>query len=99
MTDRPNIKAHLFICTKCKSIAANGEELKSFDIVEFRKKVKDLAIMKWSKKDVRVSESSCLGQCSKGVNAVCYPQNEWLHNLTKEDDKKVITLLERVMNL
>lgn len=84
-------KAHLFICThkrdgKDSCGPAGGEDL----VDELKKWVKHESL----KKDVKVSRSGCLGQCEKGVVAVCYPQGTWYSKLKRKDAETLMKELK-----
>ena len=67
--DTENLKAHLFICTRCQT-----DELDRDDVAAWRKELKNHCVDKYTKKVVKVSASGCLGYCDNGVNAVFIPR-------------------------
>ncbi len=93
-----NFKAHVFVCTKCTSRDQSGKKCSKTDAKSFRKRIKTLAKEIWSKKNVRVNQSGCLGHCEKGINAVIYPQNIWLHHLKSGDEENVIDQIEEAID-
>jgi len=93
-----NFQAHAFVCTKCTARDKNGKKCSKTDAKSFRKKIKSMAKEIWSKKNVRVNESGCLGHCERGINAVIYPQNIWLHNLKSGDEEQVVDAIEEALD-
>lgn len=89
--------AHLFICTNRKPDGKPSCAPKNSEAL--RDRVKSAA-SKLSEaqpgRKIRVNASGCLGQCSKGIAAVCYPKGEWLVELSDDADsqKKLLALLE-----
>ena len=82
-------KKHVFICTKCKY----EKDSDPAEAAAFRQVVKKAVKETHHKNDVRVNASGCLGHCSRGINAVIYPEGKWLHNLTPEDKTKILVHL------
>ena len=89
--------AHLFICTNRKpdgkpSCAPKGAE-------NLRDRVK-AAAAKLSEQSpgrkIRVNASGCLGQCTQGIAAVCYPKGQWLTELADDaaSESKLLELLK-----
>ncbi len=78
----PKPLAQLFICCKVKEGKPSCGQKGSIQMVE------DLKI--WLKenqlnKKLRVSQSSCLGQCESGITACLYPKDQWFKNVTPSD--------------
>jgi predicted metal-binding protein len=76
------LKKHLFICIHERvegeeSCGAKG----SAELVS--------GLKTWVKSEkvegAKVTRSGCLGLCSKGIAAVCYPEGRWYEGLKKED--------------
>lgn len=85
-------KTHLFICCRereqksCCSVRGAEEMVK-----ELKSWVKETGRFF----DIKVSKSSCLGYCETGVTACIYPQNEWFHQLCKDDIPKLKEMLTK----
>lgn len=87
------LKAHLFVCTSCTYRRPDGSESSPEEAVRLRKNLKNKARECFSKKEVRVSASTCLGECDFGIAAVLYPSGSWHRNLKESDEDKLFTLL------
>lgn len=83
------LKAHLFVCTSCTYKKHNGSESDPDEAYKMRKNLKHRAREQFSKNEVRVSASQCLGACEHGIAAVLYPSGEWTLNLRPEDEDKL----------
>jgi predicted metal-binding protein len=90
--------AHAFICTRCTARDKTGAKCSNTDADTFRDEIKTKAKELWNKKTVRVNKSGCLGHCEKGINAVIYPQNIWLHHLKSGDEDKVLDHIEKALD-
>jgi predicted metal-binding protein len=96
MVDLPQFDAHLFICTNRKaegkaSCAPKGSEA-------LRDRVKEAAAKHSTQhpgRKIRVNASGCLGQCSQGIAAVCYPGAQWFLELSDDaaSEKKCLEAL------
>jgi (2Fe-2S) ferredoxin len=53
--------------------------------------------MGWPKKDVRVSQSLCLGLCHAGPNVMIYPQNILFSGVTVEDIPSIVEKISEIM--
>ena len=84
-----DLKAHLFVCTSCTYKKANGEESDASEAAVLRKNLKQRAREVYSKNEVRVSSTQCLGECEHGIAAVLYPKGEWMVNLRPSDEDKI----------
>lgn len=94
------LKAHLFVCTSCTYKQPNGRESSAEEAVIFRKNLKNRARELYSKNEVRVSASTCLGECEQGIAAVMYPKGQWSLGLRPSDEDKLFTqLAEEVTRL
>jgi (2Fe-2S) ferredoxin len=66
----------------------------------FSKGSKDLTdeLRKWAKenhgKDLKIFRSGCLGKCSEGIAIACYPQKNFLLEVTPDDAKEIIRGLQ-----
>ncbi|MBC7712047.1 MAG: DUF1636 family protein [Rhizobacter sp.] len=87
------LKAHLFICTECTYRKQSGKESDPEEAAKLRKNLKHRAKELFSKKEVRVSASKCLGECEHGIASVLYPKGEWNLNLRPEDEDKMFRKL------
>lgn len=94
------LKAHLFVCTSCTYNRADGSESGPEEAVLLRKNLKNRARECFSKNEVRVSASTCLGECEFGIASVLYPKGEWNLKLRASDeDKMFMKLTEAVSRL
>ncbi|MBY0413886.1 MAG: (2Fe-2S) ferredoxin domain-containing protein, partial [Bdellovibrionales bacterium] len=90
--------AHLFICTSCTYNKSNGAESSPDEAYALRKNLKTRARELYSKNEVRVSASTCLGECDHGIAAVMYPSGEWTLGLRPQDEEKMLTKLTDEVN-
>lgn len=86
-------KAHLFICTSCTYQRPDGTESSTEEAVALRKNLKNRARECFSKKEVRVTASGCLGECDFGIASVMYPSGEWNLRLRASDEEKMFAKL------
>lgn len=87
------LKAHLFVCTSCTYNKPDGTESGPEEAVALRKNLKNRARECFSKQEVRVSASTCLGECDFGIASVLYPKGEWNLSLRIEDEEKMFQKL------
>lgn len=87
------LKAHLFVCTSCTYNRPDGTESSPEEAYKMRKNLKNRAREQFSKKEVRVSASTCLGECDHGIAAVLYPKGDWILGLRPDDEDKLFTQL------
>ena len=87
------LKAHLFICTSCTYNCPDGTESSPEEAYKMRKNLKTRARELYSKNEVRVSASTCLGECERGIAAVMYPKGKWSLGLRPSDEDKLFTQL------
>ena len=87
------LKAHLFICTGCTYNRPDGTESSPEEAIALRKNLKNRARECFSKKEVRVSASTCLGECDFGIASVMYPSGEWNLRLKGTDEEKMFAKL------
>jgi (2Fe-2S) ferredoxin len=89
-------KCHVLVCVndregERKSCADN----KSKDIrLKIKETVKEMG---WPKKDVRVSQTLCLGLCEAGPNVMIYPQNILFSNVTMEDVPLIVEKVGEIL--
>lgn len=79
---------HVFICQSC---------LSENEAMSFFNQVKRLAAARWKKNTVRVIASGCFGRCTKQINCVIYPQGQWVSNLARGDELKLINIIEEAL--
>jgi predicted metal-binding protein len=84
----PNYKCHLFICTNTKD---KGESCGPKESGALRLELKKRLEEKYPdlRPYFRINASGCLGQCEKGIAAVCYPAGEWQTHLELKDIEKL----------
>jgi (2Fe-2S) ferredoxin len=84
----PKYKCHLFICTNTKE---KGSSCGPKGAGNLRLDLKKHLDEKYpdQKHLFRINASGCLGQCEKGIAAVCYPQGQWKTELTSDDQGKL----------
>ncbi|AUN98474.1 (2Fe-2S) ferredoxin domain-containing protein [Bacteriovorax stolpii] len=87
------LKAHLFVCTSCTYNRPDGTESSPEEAVAMRKNLKNRARECFSKSEVRVSASTCLGECESGIASVLYPKGEWNLRLRPEDEDALFAKL------
>lgn len=83
------LKAHLFVCTSCTYNRPDGTESSPEEAIAMRKNLKNRARECFSKAEVRVSASTCLGECDFGIASVLYPKGEWNLGLRPQDEDKM----------
>lgn len=80
----PEYKCHLFICTNTKEKGSScGPKNSAALRVELKKRMEEKYPDK--KHLFRFNASGCLGQCEKGIAAVCYPKGEWKTEIASTD--------------
>ncbi len=91
----PQIKKHLFICTKCTYQKADGSESSPEEGVTLRKNLKNRIRASDFNTQVQVTASGCLGQCDSGISAVLYPEGKWLSGLRAENEDELFQSLTK----
>jgi (2Fe-2S) ferredoxin len=87
-------KCHVFVCInerqgERKSCGGgNSKETRRLLKAAFRERG-------WSKTDVRVSGSLCLGLCDEGPNVVVYPQQLWFSGVTVDRVDEIVSEVEK----
>lgn len=61
---------------------------------EFRKTLKEKAKEHFSKTDVRINGSGCLGQCERGIASILYPQGIFRTGLRPGDETELVEWLK-----
>ena len=84
------LKGHLFICCRKRENKQCCQEKASEELVQ--------RLKKWSKElkidnSIKISSSSCLGDCEKGIAACLYPQNQWFSHISLDDEKELQDIL------
>ncbi|MBH47858.1 MAG: hypothetical protein CME71_06770 [Halobacteriovorax sp.] len=97
-TFESTITTHVFICSSC-TVEGNSRPAKEGVGVDFRNKVKRMAAAKWSKDEVRINSSGCLGKCSKGINCVIYPEGRWITNLQPGDEHHLLKIIQETQEM
>ena len=88
--EKRSVQKHLFICTNIKE---NGECCGAKGSQELVSSLKAELRANNKYDDIKVSGTSCLGPCAKGISAVLYPENDQLTQLSKESFKELYQIL------
>ncbi len=75
---------HVFVCTNKKPEGRQCCADKG--AAKLRDDLKMWALKRYGRR-VRVNASGCLGECTRGISCVIYPQGEWHLNLTSDSLK------------
>ena len=83
LTTSTPYKKQIFVCTN----NANGEKASCGDHngQEVFRQLREIAKERKLHPMIRVAQAKCLGQCSKGVNIMVYPDNVWHSGVRLED--------------
>lgn len=84
-----SLRKHLFVCTNQKK---EGGGCQSMGSVSLREAVK---IQSRDIEGIRVNAAGCLGHCSEGIVAVCYPSGKWFTHLGKDDHQVLVNYLQK----
>lgn len=91
---KKSLKTQLFVCTNSSGCAFLGSQI-------LRDKIKSKLIQKLGvdayKKQLRVNNSGCLGDCSEGIAACLMPQNKFWTHLEPNDDEFLIEEVLKVL--
>jgi len=86
-------KCHIFVCVNdrhgVRKSCADGDSVEIY--LAIKQGLKDIGI-----KNVRVSQSLCLGVCERGPNIMIYPQGIWFSSVTIED---VDVIVKEIVNI
>lgn len=83
MSKKSIYKKHVFVCVTGKTC----EEQHSKDVLHALKdEIKELGL----KKQIRINQAGCLGQCGKGPMVVVYPDNVWYGKVKPKDCSEII---------
>lgn len=89
------LKTQLFVCTNASGCAFLGGQ-------KLRDQVKSKLIQKLGvenyKKNIRINNSGCLGDCSEGIAACLMPQNEFWTELTEKDADHLVDHVLNTLN-
>lgn len=96
MNEAPHYDLHLFVCTNRKAEGKESCAPKGSEALRDRVKATASASAGQAGK-IRINASGCLGQCSRGIAAVCYPQGVWLLDLADDEasEKKLLGLIRQ----
>jgi (2Fe-2S) ferredoxin len=83
-----NYQKHFFICTNQKE---NGEGCAQYHTKDICKNLKQI-FRDQGNGDIamRINQSGCLGECSKGPVMVVYPQGDWYQFFDQDDVHQII---------
>jgi predicted metal-binding protein len=98
MQKQLSYKLHYFVCETCSYCDENDVQCLSGTAKAFRKSLKEKAKGHFSKSEVRVNGSGCLGQCEHGIASVLYPRGEFRNNLRPGDEDQLIEWLKEKHN-
>jgi predicted metal-binding protein len=88
------LKAHLFVCTSCTYTLPDKNTSLPEEAVILRKNLKERAKLEFGPQNVRVSAVKCLGECKKGIAAVCYPSGQWITGIRASDEEIIYQKLK-----
>ena len=90
-------KCHVLVCINHRE--SERKSCADSHAIEIRQKLKDaITDMGWSKKDVRVSQTKCLGLCEAGPNVMIYPQNLLFNHVTLEHIPAILQKIEEILD-
>ena len=80
----------IFVCTNNKE----GKDTSCGDNQgeEVFRQLREIAKQKGLHPRIRVAQAKCLGQCSRGVNIMVYPDNVWYSSVRLEDVNKIAAI-------
>lgn len=87
-------KLHLFFCTNTRE---NGD--KSCGDTEDTKILADELKARFKKHNhpVRITRTGCLGPCAQGPNIMCYPQQVWFQDVSRDDIDDIEVEIKRIL--
>ena len=91
----PQLKKHLFICTKCTYKKTDGTDSHPDEGLTLRKNLKNRIRNSEHSNQVQVTQSGCLGKCDTGISAVLYPEGKWLSGLRLENEDELYLSLTK----
>lgn len=89
-------KCHVLVCVNDRQ----GERKSCADSSsrEIRRRLKDsIKALGYSKEDVRVSQTLCLGLCAAGPNVMIYPQNILFSGVTIDDVPSITAKVKEIL--
>ncbi len=92
------LKAHLFVCTSCTYRKPDQTDSLPDEAAILRKNIKNKAIETHGRGVVRVSSVLCLGECEHGIATVLYPTGEWNLGVRPEDEEKLLSKIDDLVN-
>lgn len=97
-TSDKKLKAHLFVCTSCTYKKTDQTDSLPEAAATLRKNLKNKAIEAHGRGVVRVSSVGCLGECEHGIATVLYPTGEWNLGVRPEDEAKLLSKIDALVN-
>jgi (2Fe-2S) ferredoxin len=89
-------KCHVITCVNDRQ--GERQSCGNSGSLEIRMKLKEaVKEMGWLKKDVRVSQSGCLGMCKAGPIVMIYPQNILFSQVTLDDVPRILDQIKEIM--
>ena len=87
-TNKIPYQRQIFVCTN----NANGQKSSCGDHngEEVFRQMREIAKERKLHPQIRVTQAKCLGQCSKGVNIMVYPENIWHSDVRLEDVPQLV---------
>jgi (2Fe-2S) ferredoxin len=91
-------KCHVVVCVNERTderescAGSNSKEIRSI----LKESVQSMG---WPKKDIRVSQSLCLGMCKYGPVVMIYPQNILFLHVTVDDVPSILEKIKEIMNI
>ena len=86
---------HIFVCTHDRK--GENKSCADHDIKSVRERLKKEVSDRGWKKEVRVTQSGCLGPCDCGPNVMIYPQKIWFSEVKPHDVGKIISRVENIL--
>ena len=90
-TDAPKLKSHVFVCTRCTNYNQCDNQPYS---EELRAEIYEKLSRHFTRDEVKVTKSGCLGQCKEGVNLVCYPEGKWFKKMSKSSIDDLVSYIK-----
>lgn len=87
-------KLHLFFCTNTRE---NGDK-SCGDTKDTKILAEDLKTrFKKEKLPVRITRTGCLGPCAQGPNIMCYPQQVWFQDVSRDDIDEIEAEVKKIL--
>lgn len=90
-------KCHIMICVndrqdeRLSCADSGGKEIQ----LKLKKAIKQMGL---PKKDIRVSQSLCMGSCNTGPNVMIYPQNIMFNHVKLDDVPLIIEKIKDIVS-